>query len=74
VWLLPRLAANKSISLPTYSRSRSRREAYSLISYADIVLGMITIGVLGLGCSWLIRAAGRVMLPWLQFTKLGERA
>jgi NitT/TauT family transport system permease protein len=49
-------------------------EAYSLIAYADIVLGMITIGVLGLGCSWLIRVAGKLMLPWLQFTKLGERA
>lgn len=48
-------------------------EAYSLISYAEIVLGMITIGVLGLGCSWLIRLAGKLMLPWLQFTKLGER-
>jgi NitT/TauT family transport system permease protein len=44
-------------------------EAYSLISYADIVLGMITIGVLGLGCSWLIRAASRLMLPWLAYSK-----
>lgn len=44
-------------------------EAYSLIAYADIVLGMITIGVLGLGCSWLIRAAGRLALPWLVFSK-----
>lgn len=49
-------------------------ESYSLIAYADIVLGMITIGVLGLGCSWLIRLAGRLMLPWLEFTKLGGRA
>jgi NitT/TauT family transport system permease protein len=46
-------------------------EAYSLISYADIVLGMITIGVLGLGCSWLIRFTGKLLLPWLSFTKLG---
>lgn len=44
-------------------------EAYSLISYADIVLGMITIGVLGLGCSWLIRAASRLALPWLVYSK-----
>jgi NitT/TauT family transport system permease protein len=44
-------------------------EAYSLISYADIVLGMITIGVLGLGCSWLIRSASRLMLPWLAYSK-----
>jgi NitT/TauT family transport system permease protein len=49
-------------------------EAYSLIAYADIVLGMITIGVLGLGCSWLIRFAGKLLLPWLAFTKLGGHA
>ncbi|MBX3622675.1 MAG: ABC transporter permease [Rhizobacter sp.] len=49
-------------------------EAYSLIAYADIVLGMITIGVLGLVCSWLIRLAGRVLMPWLEFAKLGGRA
>lgn len=48
-------------------------ESYSLIAYADIVLGMITIGVLGLGCSALIRLAGRLMLPWQEFTKLGGR-
>jgi NitT/TauT family transport system permease protein len=46
-------------------------ESYSLIAYADIVLGMITIGVLGLACSWLIRLASRVLLPWQAFTKLG---
>ncbi len=49
-------------------------EAYSLISYADIVLGMITIGVLGLLCSWLIRFAGQMLMPWLEFSKLGARA
>jgi NitT/TauT family transport system permease protein len=48
-------------------------EAYSLISYADIVLGMITIGVLGLGCSWLIRAASRLALPWLVYSKPSGR-
>jgi NitT/TauT family transport system permease protein len=48
-------------------------EAYSLISYADIVLGMITIGVLGLACSWLIRWASKLLLPWLEFTKMGGR-
>jgi NitT/TauT family transport system permease protein len=41
-------------------------EAYSLISYPEIVLGMITIGVLGLICSGLIRFVGRAMMPWLQ--------
>ncbi|MEO8059708.1 MAG: ABC transporter permease [Burkholderiales bacterium] len=49
-------------------------EAYSLIAYADIVLGMITIGVLGLLCSWLIRLAGSLLMPWLEFSKLGGRA
>ena len=49
-------------------------EAYSLIAYADIVLGMITIGVLGLLCSWLIRFAGKSLMPWLEFSKLGGRS
>ena len=48
-------------------------EAYSLISYADIVLGMITIGVLGLACSWLITLAGKLTLPWLEFSSTGSR-
>ncbi len=39
-------------------------EAYSLVQYADIVLGMITIGVLGLASSLLIRAVGRLVMPW----------
>ena len=49
-------------------------EAYSLIAYADIVLGMITIGVLGLLCSGLIRIAGKALMPWLEFSKLGGRS
>jgi NitT/TauT family transport system permease protein len=39
-------------------------EAYSLVQYADIALGMICIGVLGLGSSALIRGVGRVVMPW----------
>lgn len=39
-------------------------EAYSLISYAEIALGMITIGVLGLLCSGGIRLAARLVMPW----------
>ena len=39
-------------------------EAYSLVQYADIALGMICIGVLGLGSSALIRGIGRVVMPW----------
>lgn len=46
-------------------------EAYSLISYPEIVLGMITIGVLGLMCSGLIRFVGKSMMPWLSY---GARA
>lgn len=39
-------------------------EAYSLISYAEIALGMITIGVLGLLCSGGIRLSAHVVMPW----------
>lgn len=39
-------------------------EAYSLVQYADIALGMIAIGVLGLGSSFLIRGSGRLVMPW----------
>ncbi|WP_315754921.1 MULTISPECIES: ABC transporter permease [unclassified Bradyrhizobium] len=39
-------------------------EAYSLVQYADIALGMIAIGVLGLGSSLIIRAAGQLVMPW----------
>jgi NitT/TauT family transport system permease protein len=34
------------------------------VQYADIALGMICIGVLGLGASALIRGIGRVVMPW----------
>ncbi|MDX2203533.1 MAG: ABC transporter permease [Hyphomicrobiaceae bacterium] len=39
-------------------------EAYSLVQYADIALGMITIGVLGLLSSLLIRLLGSLLMPW----------
>ncbi len=39
-------------------------EAYSLVQYPDIALGMITIGVLGLASSALIRGIGYVAIPW----------
>ena len=39
-------------------------EAYSLVQYADIALGMITIGVLGLLSSLLIRIVGNLLMPW----------
>jgi NitT/TauT family transport system permease protein len=39
-------------------------EAYSLVQYSDIALGMICIGVLGLGSSAAIRGIGRLVMPW----------
>jgi NitT/TauT family transport system permease protein len=39
-------------------------EAYSLVQYADIALGMICIGVLGLASSAAIRGIGRLVMPW----------
>ena len=48
-------------------------EAYSLVNYAEIVLGMITIGILGLVCSGAIRAASRGAMPWLTYSNAGKR-
>jgi NitT/TauT family transport system permease protein len=42
-------------------------EAYSLVNYPAIVLGMITIGVLGLVCSGIIRLCGILTMPWLAY-------
>lgn len=39
-------------------------EAYSLVRYSEIVLGMIVIGVLGLVCSGVIRLVGGWLMPW----------
>ncbi|GLK79618.1 ABC transporter permease [Methylopila turkensis] len=39
-------------------------EAYSLVQYSDIALGMISIGALGLASSWAIRMVGRLVMPW----------
>jgi len=41
-------------------------EAYSLVQYPDIALGMICIGVLGLGSSALIRGLGRVVMRGIE--------
>ncbi|MBA2402801.1 MAG: ABC transporter permease [Bradyrhizobium sp.] len=48
-------------------------EAYSLVDYPAIVLGMITIGVLGLTCSGIIRMVGVLLMPWLAFAPGGKR-
>lgn len=42
-------------------------EAYSLVRYSEIALGMIVIGVLGLLCSGLIRLVGRSLMPWAAY-------
>ncbi len=39
-------------------------QAYSLVQYDDIALGMITIGLLGLLSSWIINAIGSLFMPW----------
>jgi len=41
-------------------------EAYTLQNYPDIVLGMITIGVLGIGSSYLIKKTGYWLMPWFR--------
>jgi NitT/TauT family transport system permease protein len=41
-------------------------EAYTLQKYPNIVLGMISIGILGMGSSSLIKWCGRMWMPWLQ--------
>lgn len=42
-------------------------EAYSLVNYPAIVLGMITIGALGLLCGGAIRLVGQWSMPWLAY-------
>ena len=49
-------------------------EAYSLISYPEIALGMITIGILGLLCSSAIRLTSRLAMPWQASASPGERS
>jgi len=39
-------------------------EAYTLQNYADIIVGMLVIGLLGMGSSSLLTTAGRLLMPW----------
>jgi NitT/TauT family transport system permease protein len=39
-------------------------ESYTLQKYPNIVLGMISIGVLGMGSSFLVKWSGRQLMPW----------
>jgi NitT/TauT family transport system permease protein len=48
-------------------------EAYSLVNYPAIVLGMITIGILGLMCSGAIRWVGSLTMPWLSYANGGRK-
>jgi NitT/TauT family transport system permease protein len=48
-------------------------EAYSLVNYPAIVLGMLTIGVLGLVCSGAIRLLGRLAMPWRAYLDGGRK-
>jgi NitT/TauT family transport system permease protein len=41
-------------------------EAYTLQNYPHIVLGMISIGVLGMGSSFLVKWSGRCLMPWFR--------
>ncbi|MBW8892356.1 MAG: ABC transporter permease [Burkholderiales bacterium] len=38
--------------------------SYTIQNYADIVVGMLFIGVLGMGSSALVRRAGQALMPW----------
>jgi sulfonate transport system permease protein len=46
--------------------------AYGIVKYAQIVVGMLTIGVLGMASSALIRRAGARLMPWLPRTAKDE--
>ena len=48
-------------------------EAYSLVDYPAIILGIITIGVLCLACSGVIRIVGMLLMPWLAFAPGGRK-
>jgi NitT/TauT family transport system permease protein len=39
-------------------------ESYSLLKYPGIIVGMLTIGVLGLGSSAIVRRLGMALIPW----------
>ncbi|MDB5869812.1 MAG: transporter permease, partial [Polaromonas sp.] len=39
-------------------------ESYTVQNYANIIVGMLLIGVLGMGSSWLIQRTGQWLMPW----------
>ena len=42
-------------------------ESYNLQRYADIVVGMVLIGLFGMGSSALVRKLGSLLTPWYPF-------
>jgi NitT/TauT family transport system permease protein len=38
--------------------------SYTIQNYADIVVGMLVIGLLGMGSSVLVKRAGQALMPW----------
>jgi len=43
--------------------------SYVIQNYADIIVGMLLIGLLGMGSSWLIKRLGDLLTPWYRLGK-----
>lgn len=39
-------------------------ESYTLQNYANIIVGMLVIGLFGMGSSWLLTTLGQILMPW----------
>src|SRR4026207_2177299 len=57
------LAAAERISGP-FGMGYYTWESYVIQRYPDIVVGMVLIGILGMGSSFLLRGLGRLLTPW----------
>jgi len=44
-------------------------ESYTLQNYADIVVGMLLIGGLGMGSSVLVKRLGLMLMPWYRLSE-----
>jgi NitT/TauT family transport system permease protein len=44
-------------------------EAYTLQNYADIIVGMLIIGLFGMGSSWLLTKLGQLLMPWRELVR-----
>jgi NitT/TauT family transport system permease protein len=40
-------------------------QSYGLLDYPGVIVGMFSIGVLGLGTAWLVERVGRRINRWL---------